>query len=393
MFRKLPIEVENGIDVELFQSLALPKSTALMTYEQRLLIHSLVRYYQPRRILEIGVNRGGGSAVLLNAISDMPDAKLVSVDVLNMDYIGREAEESFPMSKQWMLYKGKDPVEIIEETGEQYDFCVIDSGHLHPIEVLNFLTVFPYLKSEAIVVIHDISMHTLETEVGTVSPNLLYTSVFAEKMHFSSSSKAFYAPNIGVLKINKATRDNIFNVFLSLNYRWFCLPPRLGHMAEYFARHYDEDCITIYSEALSNALKAEINIANHKHYQPRKEIWKTYAHNWYVSATKHSIERLADHRQLVFYGGGWMCRTTLYCLNQVSEADRFEKPCEIWDINADSINNIDGIPVIYPRFEDLRKPNEYGVVITNINLCILGEIEDKFKEIGFVNYAILEEMM
>lgn len=42
-----------------------------MDNAERKFIHGLIRYYKPKRILELGVAEGGGSIVLLNAIQDM----------------------------------------------------------------------------------------------------------------------------------------------------------------------------------------------------------------------------------------------------------------------------------------------------------------------------------
>jgi cellulose biosynthesis protein BcsQ len=50
----------------------------------------------------------------------------------------------FPdLKHKWELIRGKDPSEVMESIGKKFDFAVIDTAHLHPVETLNFLCVLP----------------------------------------------------------------------------------------------------------------------------------------------------------------------------------------------------------------------------------------------------------
>ena len=40
----------------------------------------MVRKFKPKKLVEIGVSGGGTAALMLNAIKDIPDAKLYSID-------------------------------------------------------------------------------------------------------------------------------------------------------------------------------------------------------------------------------------------------------------------------------------------------------------------------
>jgi hypothetical protein len=48
--------------------------------EEQKFLHGLIRTIKPKKIVEIGVARGGSSALILNAIKDIKGAKLYSID-------------------------------------------------------------------------------------------------------------------------------------------------------------------------------------------------------------------------------------------------------------------------------------------------------------------------
>lgn len=95
-----------------------------MSDGERRFVHGLFRYFQPKRVLEVGVAEGGGSIVLLNAMEDMPETSLTSIDLMEQFYgdtskeVGFACKEKYGDHKQWDLHRGKDPSEIIEELGK-----------------------------------------------------------------------------------------------------------------------------------------------------------------------------------------------------------------------------------------------------------------------------------
>lgn len=166
-----------------------------MVENERRFVHGLVRYFNPKRILEVGVAEGGGSIVLLNAIEDSPDTTLTSIDLMEQFYRDKSKEvafackEKYGVHKQWDLHTGNDPADIIEQLGQEgkFDFCIIDTAHKHPIESLNYLTVFPFLTENCVVVLHDIGMFATACSSKDASiyanfPN----SFFATKLLFDT---------------------------------------------------------------------------------------------------------------------------------------------------------------------------------------------------------------
>ena len=56
---------------------------------------------------------------------------------------------------KWTLYIGTLTSQVIETIGNDIDFAFIDTMHITPGELLDWLMVLPFLKEEAIVVFHD----------------------------------------------------------------------------------------------------------------------------------------------------------------------------------------------------------------------------------------------
>jgi len=376
-------------DIELFRSLNLPTGASLMIERERRVIHSICRLHRPLRILEIGVAYGGGSAVILNAISDMPNSKLISIDVGDYEITGHIVNELMPGNKQWQLYKGKDPVEILDDINENYDLLIIDSMHLHPVETLNFLAAFPFLNRGAIVIIHDISMHAQSFANGNIAPQLLYSAIVADKLLIKRKSRNDFV-NIGVLQINEDTPKYISNLFQVLNVNWYCPPHNYFKLKEFVLKHYDENCNILFDMAIDYAVRNELNPAclGLDIAEFYKKAFRDFSIKWQNTLFTDTVSSLSSYKRLVLYGGGQFCHHILMHLN-LSTDKNVCMPDEIWDINATEIININGVPVITPKFDDLLIPNEYGVIITIGDYSVCEDIERKFLSIGFTNYVII----
>lgn len=88
----------------------------LMDHVEGRFLNGIIRYFKPRKILEVGVAAGGSSAIILNAIKDMDESKLYSVDLSKQHFMksdkatGYAVSEFFPEligQNQWELRTGK----------------------------------------------------------------------------------------------------------------------------------------------------------------------------------------------------------------------------------------------------------------------------------------------
>lgn len=103
--------------------------------------------------MEIGVSRGGSASLILNAIKDIEGAKLYSIDKSVHCYreqnknSGYLVKEKFPeFMDKWTLFLGGLTAEYIETIGNGIDLVFIDTVHLTPGEMLDWLMVYLFKK-------------------------------------------------------------------------------------------------------------------------------------------------------------------------------------------------------------------------------------------------------
>jgi hypothetical protein len=88
----------------------------------------------------------------------MDDSHLFSIDLAKRDFIGKCVYKLFPhFLSKWTLYKGNIAAKFMEKIGKDIDMVFIDSAHLEPGEILDFIMALPFLSEEAVVVMHDIA--------------------------------------------------------------------------------------------------------------------------------------------------------------------------------------------------------------------------------------------
>lgn len=378
----------------------------MVEYERRF-INGLIRYMKPKRILEVGVAEGGGSIVILNAINDIPESQLISIDLLENLYYDNNKKtgftciEKYENNNQWDLYTGKDPAELIEELakGGKFDFAIIDTAHVHPIESLNFLSVLPYLSEDCIVVLHDIGLYAMSPRIKGVElyekfPNcsfatkLLFDTMVGDKyilpvseyktggtQHITvTDSVPSVFSNIGACQLNSDSRKYIGNVASMLNFPWGMFPNTIRAVLDFIQRHYSND---IYEQCL---LATSAN----------KKL--SYNKNISYNGLKITPEYFGG-KKIVFYGCGTYLKNIFEFHDWIFEA----LETEIWDKNADKIdvslferngyivkkpdfkiNNKDGIIVIMtldPRSED-----------------IIEEVKQEIFDNGFNNVLLFDEL-
>lgn len=151
---------------------------------------------------------------------------------------------------------GKYLPQVIDEIGGEIDFVILDTVHFMPGEGMDFLTMLPYLKDGAIVVLHDVALHQSNlNSQNNCATGVLFSAVTADKfINFVPDSKNFkYSyPNIAAFQINEQTRANIENVFLTMILRWSYLPSQgeINLYRAHYQRHYPPELCSIFNEAV-----------------------------------------------------------------------------------------------------------------------------------------------
>ena len=230
--------------------------------EEQKFMNGLIRKIKPRKIVEIGVSRGGSSALILNAIKDIKGSKLYSIDKSTFCYkeknkkTGFIVEEKFPeLLHKWSLFTGGITSEFIEIIGDEIDLVFIDTMHITPGEMLDWLMVLPFLKNEAIVVFHDAFFLYYNKDVTKyklhTSNNQLLCYIRGELILPHYGESVFFR-NIGALKLAPEQNKYYYQYFLSLGIQWEYMPSEndLKLMRDFFLKYYGKKYVEVYDDAL-----------------------------------------------------------------------------------------------------------------------------------------------
>jgi predicted O-methyltransferase YrrM len=277
-----------------------------MAQEETAFLCGLLREKRPAKLLEVGVNKGGTTAVILKAL-DMLQAKarLISVDI-NPDVYAKELLNRFPtLTDRWELKCGRDVSAYLEEIGSDIDFCILDTAHYLPGEVLNFLCILPYLKIGATVIIHDQMVHfsthhPFIQQCGssaTVACRVLFDTVVGEKLVPSlKQDNGLKAPNIAAFTVTEDTRKYIHHILSSLMLPWRHLPSReyLSDVVRSLKRNYPQHYVDYFIEVVQHQTTYHLNSKELK-----GEYWISMLQNL---KSKYGCDRVA------FYGAGGFCK-------------------------------------------------------------------------------------
>lgn len=340
-----------------------------MTKAERLFVSGLIKYYEPRNILEVGVAGGGGSANILNTIQDM-HTTLVSIDVVekfNHPYVGvldvgTYAIQDFPTvsSPKWRLLLGKDPSERMDELNEIFDLLILDTNHVHPSESLNFLSVLPYLSDNAVIILHDITLYMNILEMGKglscFATRILMSAVCADKLEPNIVGFGGHT-NIVAFQMSPITRQYIRNVFDALMLPWEWFPNTIDVVRQFINKHYSEELRDIFERSVQ--LNLEIALLKGK--------------------LPANIKNKMSNTSFIFYGAGNGMKNVLSIL----EKSGIEFNFPIFDVNAEHIKNINGHPVTVPDFTAIAKPGQ-TIIITIENEQIANEVRTQFEALGYM---------
>ena len=250
IFDKYETSIYNTIKSKLIET-----KCFLMIANQREFLNGLIRKYKPKKILELGVNRGGSSIIILNAIKDLKNAKLYSIDLSSSKKVGECVPKFFRhYLNKWQLFTGNIAVKFIEKIGKNIDMVFIDTAHFEPGEILDFLMVFPFLRDRALVGFHDIG-HQINyagwnNSRNEWAPYLIFNIIKGKK--YLPSGKGILRKGIGFIKLEKNQLNYIYDYFRALGGQWQYFPDEehIKLMREFIKKFYDNNCLTIFEEAV-----------------------------------------------------------------------------------------------------------------------------------------------
>ena len=200
---------------------------SLMTLTDRKFVNGIIRKIKPKKILEVGVASGSGSVLLLNAIRDIDEAKLYSIDYLERWWedsskeIGYLVKDVVPeLLPKWTIYRGGVAAKFMDEIGKDIDVCMLDTMHMNPGEFLDFLMILPFLKENAVLIIHDIQVHLYDTYKNKHTCCSLLATLKGEKIFPNDDIRERSFPNIGAVILDSNIKNYINDILLLLTLDW-----------------------------------------------------------------------------------------------------------------------------------------------------------------------------
>ena len=246
---KFENEIVDEINDILNIKLVPERTISEMTYLERCFLNGIIRQAKPKKILELGVSAGGSSAIILNAIKDFDNAKLYSVDYNKKWYRDNSKDAGFiiyekfsNLKNKWKLYTEGTAAKFMEEIGGEIDLCLIDTMHVNPGEFLDFLIVLPYLKKNAILILHDIALH--HTYKFCITNGILFSCLNGNKLSFNEGLWNRFA-NIGAVILDENVKDNILDYLYLLTLPWEYLPTDndIYECQKLFSKNYGEEFV------------------------------------------------------------------------------------------------------------------------------------------------------
>ena len=241
---------------------AFPSEPEMSEFESAFLCGAL-KTFRPKKILEVGVAGGATTAIILQTLEEIGEPyEMHSIDLAKnfhrdetkpSGFMGMFAKEKIlgELRGVHKFHLGKILPQVIDEIGGDIDFVILDTVHMLPGELLDFLAVLPYLTDNAVVVLHDVTLHQLR-EHDNNATDVLFGAVTAEKfLNFQTDEYLFRYPNIAAFRINEQTVENIENIFIALTLRWKYFPSKqLVIYREHYRRFYSDALCEIFQDAI-----------------------------------------------------------------------------------------------------------------------------------------------
>lgn len=221
----------------------------------------IIKKFMPKKIVEVGVAAGGTSSVIMSAVNKMQyHAELYCLDWAEYCFWDKTKEIGFvsQIANRYMedycnlhLLTGRTLIQEIEAIGNDIDLLLLDTSHVLPGEILDYLVAFPYLKEHAIVIVDDILtpiIHQLPpynnpNAYKQIAPRLLWSSIDGEEINVLDKNWEKY--QYGIKQVDKTNMCQIKRMLDLL-----CLPWEIHFNKEiletiekHMKRYYDETIV------------------------------------------------------------------------------------------------------------------------------------------------------
>ena len=164
---------------------------------------------------------------------------LVSIDLNTKLYknkslnTGYRVKKYFPnLAKKWKLFTGKQPHIFLDKLKIKFDFLFLDTAHYVPGEIINLIEVLPFLKENAVIVLHDVNFQIYKLskflnlknfkkkKFHRIHPSniFLFATLCGDKVFIKN--KNYGIENIGAIFLYNNQKKYLKNYFLLLLSPW-----------------------------------------------------------------------------------------------------------------------------------------------------------------------------
>ena len=255
---------------------------------QAYFINGIIRKLKPKKCLEIGVSNGGSSILILNAIKDIENSFLISLDINTQMYLQKDKKtgyrvyEFFPdLTKKWKLFTGDLPHKFLVQLNETFDFLFLDTAHMAPGELLNFIEVLSFLREKAIMILYDLLWH-FDMGLKFYPSNVyLFPNIRGDKILLRSDK--INLSGIGGIFLYPNQEKYYLNYFLLLLCFWEYLPTdrQINDMKIFIKKYYNNDLyLQIFDIAVNKNIKSvSMHLNSYINNERHRHIMKTLGNN------------------------------------------------------------------------------------------------------------------
>ena len=135
----------------------------------------------------------------------------------------------------------------------KFDFLFLDSTHVSPGEIINFIEALPFLNQNAIVVMHDLFWHFKQVIITKFFPSCisLIPALFGKKVFLKESNEG--VSNIAAVFLNPNQNEHYLDYFLLLLNFWEYMPKdnQINDLRTFVKKYYkDEIFVKIFDIAV-----------------------------------------------------------------------------------------------------------------------------------------------
>lgn len=253
---------------DIIQTLPKIKGEPEMTEFDSSFLCGLLNKFKPSKILEVGIAGGGTTAIIeqcMCSIKQKESFELISIDIsekfyrnnsVKSGYLGILLDEILKNKHDYIhkYFYNHTACYFDNEIGNDVDCLIIDTVHSMPGEIFDLITLLPLLKDGCVVIIHDFAYNHLSRDKNKtgISNVCLLAAVKAEKYFNRDSENRRGIPNIAAFVVDKETRDNIGDLFLSLLTTWEYMPEEwiIQEYRNAVYKYYDKDLCDLFDTAI-----------------------------------------------------------------------------------------------------------------------------------------------